>query len=130
MTSFRPSGFHVEHLDVGLLQQIIETDIDCAIHRIFRESGERIDDATRHQWECDVLAAVEEEVRTAASVHQLLPAEIDCRIAAEITRLVQEHAEKKTALDCGSIFVPQHGVFHLHRHALVLCRKLFEKRLE
>jgi hypothetical protein len=130
MPSQRPSGFHVEHLDTGLLQQIIQTDIDCAIHTILRESGERIDDATRHQWEAAVLLSVKEEVCTAASLHQLLPAEIDRCITVEIDRLIEDYRKRDVATDCGSIIVPIHGIFHLHRHALVLCRKLFEKRLE
>jgi hypothetical protein len=130
MSSLSSSGFHVEHFDTGLLQQIIATDIDCAIHRIFRESGKLIDDATRHRWEEVVLTAVQNEVCMAASIHQLLPGEIDRCIAAEIGKLLQESTQEKAVLDCGSILVPKHGVFHLHRHALVLCRKLFEKRLE
>ncbi len=128
--SSRPSGFHVEHLDTALIEQIIATDIDTAIRALSREKGIHVDDAQRHAWLEVILETISGKLRSTADVHSLLPDQIDQVIAAEIKRLMQEFTPQTAVLDCGSMFLPKHGVFQLHRHAMVLCRKLFEKRLE
>ncbi len=126
LTSPHPPGSNAEWFDTALLQQIIETEIDIAIHAAWRERGIRIDDTVRHVWSEDVRAGLIEKIKT----RSLLPEDIDGAIGQHIHQLIEEYPEQKIVQDCGSMVVPMHGLFPLRRHALVLCRKFFEKRLE
>lgn len=129
MSQPRPVGFHVEYLDTALLRQIVETDIDTAVHRLMRDGGKYVDDDLRRKWESDVIRAVQEGIQ-AMDAAVMMPQDVDRLIAREIAKVME--SVMRPCSDAADIPADMRirPTFALHRHALVLFRWLFEKRSE
>jgi len=84
----RCRGFHCEHLDWRLLEQVIAVELDSAIRHAERETGRVVPDSVRMQWESDLSMVLKAKASADSAAHRFLPDRFQNALASEIKRFI------------------------------------------
>ncbi len=120
-----PNGFHVEHFDTTLVEQVIAVEIE----RAARYAGVILDSDTTHEWGMQVLDRVMADVSHDLDSHVMMPEELDHHIHDEVALLIDIRRESSASQGM-PMLDPMRGMKQVYGRMAVLCRSFFDKRLE
>lgn len=121
----QPNGFHVEHFDTTLVEQVIVVEIE----RAARYAGVILDVHTLREWSTKVLDHVMATIESDLNSHVLLPVAIDHHIHDEVALLIDARRESSASQGM-PMLDPMRGMKQVCGRMAVLCRAFFNKRLE
>lgn len=85
-----PIGLHCERFDTGLLHQIVEIEVDCAVHRLMREQGIMIDTRTQAAWTQTICDRVGNATFEEINAHSFMPSVMNIRLRSAVEQLIRE----------------------------------------
>lgn len=86
----QPIGLHCERFDTALLQQIVQIEVDCAVHKLMREQGIMIDTQTQAVWTETICTRVQKATFQEINAHSFLPAVMNIRLRSAVEQLIHE----------------------------------------